>query len=84
MPPNPDLPENVLSIYNEAANIVNSSPRGALALLRLAIQELCINLGESGKDLNKDIGNLVSKGLLPDVQKALDVVRVIGNNAVHP
>jgi hypothetical protein len=26
----------------------------------------------------------VKKGLLPSVQQALDVVRVIGNNAVHP
>jgi uncharacterized protein DUF4145 len=34
--------------------------------------------------LNEDIGALVSQGLDPRVQKALDVLRVIGNNAVHP
>ena len=34
--------------------------------------------------LNEDIGSLVKKGLPVKVQKSLDVVRVIGNNAVHP
>lgn len=30
------------------------------------------------------IGDLVKDGLQPTVQQALDAVRVIGNNAVHP
>ena len=53
-------------------------------MLRLAIQKLCIDLGEKGKDLNEGIGNLVKKGLPSLVQKSLDAVRVIGNEAVHP
>jgi hypothetical protein len=43
-----------------------------------------INLGESGENINDDIANLVKKGLSPTLQKALDTVRVIGNNAIHP
>ena len=82
--PNDDLHEHVKQLFNEAREIVNSSPKGAAALLRLAIQYLCIELGESGKILDSDIANLVSKGLNPLVQKALDVVRVIGNESVHP
>jgi hypothetical protein len=78
------LPEDIKDDYNEAASISNFSPRAAAALLRLCIQKICILLGEQGKDLNTDIGNLVSKGLQSDVQKALDYVRVIGNSAVHP
>ena len=82
--PNQDLPPHIIKLFEEAREIVSSSPKGAAALLRLSIQHLCKQLGESGKDINKDIASLVSKGMNPLVQKALDVVRVIGNEAVHP
>lgn len=81
--PNSDMPDSVRTLYNEAALIYNKSPRAACALLRLAIERLCNELGESGK-IDNMIGNLVKKGLSITVQKALDAVRVIGNKAVHP
>ena len=64
--------------------IVGLSPRGSCALLRLAVQKLCGELGESGENIDKDIANLVDRGLDIEVQQALDSLRVIGNNAVHP
>ncbi|MER9473535.1 DUF4145 domain-containing protein [Mesorhizobium sp. M0520] len=64
--------------------MINTSPRSAAALLRQAIQRLCRHVGGDGKNINDDIASLVKKVLDPRVQKALDVVRVIGNNAVHP
>lgn len=82
--PNNDLPANVAKDYLEAANIASQSPRGAAALLRLAIQKLCDDLIEDDGDLNFKIGKLVEQGLNKKVQQALDVVRVVGNNAVHP
>lgn len=82
--PNPDLPEDVRLDYDEASSILNLSPRGATALLRLAIQKLCKELGGKGKKIDDDIAELVKKGLDVLVQRALDIVRVTGNNAVHP
>ena len=81
---NPDLPESVKQLYNEAGLIYNQSPRAACALLRLAIERLCNELGETDRDINKNIGALVKKGLPKKIQQALDFVRVIGNRAVHP
>lgn len=81
---NADMPIPVKQLYDEAALIYNKSPRAACALLRLAIDRLCNELGEKDRDINKNIGELVKKGLPQTVQQALDVVRVVGNKAVHP
>jgi hypothetical protein len=82
--PNPDLPADIIRDFEEAREIADASPRGSAALLRLCIQKLCGVLGEKGKNIDEDIGSLVKKGLNPLVQQSLDVVRVIGNEAVHP
>ena len=79
-----DMPPDVAKDYEEAREVLSSSPRSAAALLRLSVQRLCIVLGEDGKNINDDIGSLVTKGLSPHVQRALDIVRVVGNEQVHP
>lgn len=82
--PHPDLPADPKADYEEARAIVDRSPRGATALLRLAVQKLCAALGEPGENINTDVASLVKKGLPPGVQEELDSLRVICNNAVHP
>lgn len=81
----PDMPPEIVDDYNEAREIASDSPRGAAALLRLAIQKLCPILGSTKSDINASIGELVAAGkITPMIQQALDSVRVIGNEAVHP
>lgn len=82
--PNPDMPEEVKNLYYEARDVFPISKRASFALLRLALQRLCIFLGEKGNRLNDDIESLVKKGLPVQIKKALDIVRVTGNHAVHP
>ena len=82
--PNGDLGEDIKTDFNEARAVLDKSARSAAALLRLCIQKLCLQLGLPGKDLNSDISELVKKGVHVKVQRALDIVRVIGNESVHP
>ena len=73
----------LLSGYDEMSTEPSQSPRAACALLRLAIEKLLKHIGEKG-NINEMIKNLVESGLDKRAQKALDIVRVTGNNAVHP
>lgn len=83
--PSPDMPDEIRADFEEARLIVGQSPRGAAALLRLAIQKFCPLIGATPGDINAMIGELVAKGkITPIIQRALDSVRVIGNEAVHP
>lgn len=82
--PNADLSMDIRQDFDEAGRIVQISPRGAAALLRLSIQKLCKELGATGKTIDEDIAILVKQGLDVRIQRSLDIVRVIGNEAVHP
>ena len=50
----------------------------------MCVQHLLIALGGKGKNLDDDIAKLVVEGLPWQVRDALDICRVVGNNAVHP
>jgi len=82
--PNPDMPKNVLDIYEEARRVLPVSVRSCAALLRLALQVLIETLEPGRGHINQKIRRLVERGLEPSAQKAMDVLRVVGNNAVHP
>ncbi len=82
--PNPDIPDEIKNDYNEARDIVSRSPRSACALLRLCIEKICTEKVPTGKDLNEKIKKLAEKGLNDKIINALDSVRVIGGQAVHP
>lgn len=84
-PPHPDLPDDLKDDYKEARDIVQRSPRGAAALMRLVLDGLVTELGGTGNNIFERIGNLVSQRKIdPRVQKALDSVRLVGNDSAHP
>jgi hypothetical protein len=79
-----DMPEDIKPDFEEARNVFAESPRSSAALLRLTIQKLCRHLGFPGENINSDIKVMVANGLPVQVQQALDIVRVIGNEQDHP
>jgi hypothetical protein len=83
--PGADLPPDLADDFEEARRVLPISPRGSAALLRLVVQKLLPLIGAKESDINKMIGELVAKGTVSSaIQQALDSVRVIGNEAVHP
>jgi hypothetical protein len=83
-PPSPDLPESVRADYDEARAVAGRSRRAAAALLRVAVENLCIHLNGPQRNLDEHIGLLVAKGLAEETAEMFDAVRLVGNNAAHP
>ena len=82
--PNVDMPDDIKPDFLEAAAVVDIQQEGPPPIA-IVVQKLVVKLGENGDNLNRDIGSLVEKEIITKgIQKALDVVRVVGNNAVHP
>lgn len=82
--PNPDLPEVCLKDYEEAAKVLSISARAASALLRLSLEKLCRYLLKKDKgNINSMIGEFTKNGIPTQITQAMDVLRVIGNEAVH-
>lgn len=81
-----EMPDDIKGLYNEARNIFYLSPKGACAILRLGLQKLCNRLAEKEENCKIDdtIKVLVANGLPSSLQKSMDAIRVIGNEAVHP
>ena|ERR1039458_4684700 len=83
-PPHNDLAEPARSTYVEARAVAGTSPRSAAALLRLCLQQLVKQLGARSSNLNAAVRELVALGLPVRIQQAMDTVRLLGNEAVHP
>jgi len=83
--PNEFMPSEVKKLYEEARLVFSMSPRSSAALLRLALEVLLPHIGAEKGSINDMIGQLArERKAIERVSKAMDVVRVTGNNAVHP
>ena len=83
--PNGDMPDNVKSVYYEAKSVLNISPKSACALLRLALEMLLNELDIGGRTLNDKINNYCNDFDSNNrLIKAFHLLRIVGNEAVHP
>ena len=83
--PNVFMPSEVKELYDEAKAVLNLSPRSSAALLRLALEVLLPHLGAEKAKINTMIKQLVDeRKVIGKLQQAMDSLRVIGNDAVHP
>lgn len=69
-PAHEDMPDHIVTDYNEARAIIDFSARGAAALARLCIEKLCSHLLKKDVgSIDKAIGQLVKDGLDERIQK---------------
>jgi hypothetical protein len=78
------MPELVEEDLEEAAAILNKSPRGATALMRLCIHKLMPLLRQDGDGLNDYMSSLVRKGAEVEIQQAMEVLRVLRDEPEQP
>jgi hypothetical protein len=76
----PDIQRN----DEDGSQTLEASPRGAAALLRLVIEKVCKELGESGESPKDDLASFVQEDVDARVQKVLEAMRIIESNAVRP
>ena len=84
-PPNEDLPEDVLELYNEAVAVLPHSKRAAAALCRAALDRLAWHLTPTLPPAVKLDGRLVAlaESVSSPTLQALNIVRHTGNTALH-
>lgn len=67
-----------------ASHMLDASPRGAAAFLRLATEKLCKELGGSEESAKPEMAPLCQDEVDARVQRVLDAMRIIESNAVPP
>lgn len=80
----PALPSGLLPLYEEAVDIADRSPASAAALLRMLVRALVRQAGGTGRNLSKDIDQLVANGLDVGVLRAADAVGLSDNQSRKP
>jgi hypothetical protein len=77
-------PDVVRGLYAEASKCEFAKAlRGAAALYRATVEEICKDLGATGGTLKAKIEELRSKGVEGAVVDGLDEARLLGNWSVH-
>ncbi len=78
-PPDNNMPDPVKITYEEARSVSIYSSRAAAALLRVALEELTAQLGETEDTLYKQIRRLYKRDFPEEVIQMFDIVRITAN-----
>jgi hypothetical protein len=77
------VPEKVRKIYEEALR-VKDEPNSFAVQIRRALEAICIDRGEQGKNLNDDLIRLSEAGVFPPiVAEIAQELRDVGNTGAH-
>lgn len=77
-------PEAIRALYEEASIAEGAGAlRGAAALYRASVEELCVDFGATGKDLKTRINNLTTKDIDKTIIDDLHEARILGNWSLH-
>ena len=79
-----EVPEHIAEDYNEAATVLNFSPKASAALSRRCLQTV---LREAGSTTQKNLSaqiDAVIPNLPSYIAESIDAIRNIGNFAAHP
>jgi Domain of unknown function (DUF4145) len=84
----PQVPKDIASDYNEAAKVLEISPKASAALSRRCLQSVLWGAGYSQKDLSKQIDAVLAetnttKALPSGVHSIVDAIRNFGNFSAH-
>lgn len=78
------IPSAIRDTYLEAARIRTRAPHGYVALIRKALELICIERNAVGQNLFQNLNDLANKGVLPsDLSEIATLLRKTGNEAVH-
>jgi hypothetical protein len=85
-PVEPEVPEQYLSDFKEAAAVLSISPKASAAISRRLLQHLLRDECKVKKaSLAKEIDEFISREGIPTyLSEAIDAVRNVGNFAAHP
>lgn len=81
-----DMPPQVRELYEEAAAVAVVSPRAGAAFARVTVERLIKHLDPDALRsamLEQRIARIKRQGISTSLGRMLDVVRVVGNGAVH-
>jgi hypothetical protein len=79
-----ELPASLRDDFEEAAAIIERSPRAAAALMRLCIHKMMLLGNENDRKLEDRVASLASKGLEVEIQEAMGALRALNDDAVYP